>query len=195
MHAATYQEDRRETIGKNSRQTRLDRTRREDVDQSYKKNRCAGVFPSPHNGFTEKIIAAVAHPAQPAAQRHIHVIDFNTSWALLYMAISFIVILCGGIHITKLYDRIANLRDTELKYRYVQMMGDIDEQKLRNLNALFYDSERRADRRSLRQQVERYETAVREAIENQQRSVIRKQEAEDIRQKAKQFQKELDITK
>ena len=73
--------------------------------------------------------------------------------------------------------------------------GDIDEQKLRNLNALFYDSERRADRRSLRQQVERYETAVREAIENQQRSVIRKQEAEDIRQKAKQFQKELDITK
>ena len=31
---------------------------------------------------TEKIIAAVAHPAQPAAQRHIHVIDFNTS--LLY---------------------------------------------------------------------------------------------------------------
>ena len=71
------------------------------------------------------------------------------------MAISFIVILCGGIHITKLYDRIANLRDTELKYRYVQMMGDIDEQKLRNLNALFYDSERRADRRSLRQQVER----------------------------------------
>lgn len=32
---------------------------------------------------TEKIIAAVAHPAQPAAQRHIHVIDFNTSWALL----------------------------------------------------------------------------------------------------------------
>lgn len=99
---------------------------------------------------TEKIIAAVAHPAQPAAQRHIHVIDFNTSWALLYMAISFIVILCGGIHITKLYDRIANLRDTELKYRYVQMMGDIDEQKLRNLNALFYDSERRADRRSLR---------------------------------------------
>ena len=144
---------------------------------------------------TEKIIAAVAHPAQPAAQRHIHVIDFNTSWALLYMAISFIVILCGGIHITKLYDRIANLRDTELKYRYVQMMGDIDEQKLRNLNALFYDSERRADRRSLRQQVERYETAVREAIENQQRSVIRKQEAEDIRQKAKQFQKELDITK
>ena len=144
---------------------------------------------------TEKIIAAVAHPAHPAAQRHIHVIDFNTSWALLYMAISFIVILCGGIHITKLYDRIANLRDTELKYRYVQMMGDIDEQKLRNLNALFYDSERRADRRSLRQQVERYETAVREAIENQQRSVIRKQEAEDIRQKAKQFQKELDITK
>ena len=143
----------------------------------------------------EKIIAAVAHPAHPAAQRHIHVIDFNTSWALLYMAISFIVILCGGIHITKLYDRIANLRDTELKYRYVQMMGDIDEQKLRNLNALFYDSERRADRRSLRQQVERYETAVREAIENQQRSVIRKQEAEDIRQKAKQFQKELDITK
>ena len=75
------------------------------------------------------------------------------------------------------------------------MMGDIDEQKLRNLNALFYDSERRADRRSHRQQVERYETAVREAIENQQRSVIRKQEAEDIRQKAKQFQKELDITK
>ena len=71
-----------------------------------------------------------------------------------------------------------------MKYRYVQMMGDIDEQKLRNLNALFYDSERRADRRSLR-----------EAIENQQRSVIRKQEAEDIRQKAKQFQKELDITK
>ena len=144
---------------------------------------------------TEKIIAAVAHPAQPAAQRHIHVIDFNTSWALLYMAISFIVILCGGIHITKLYDRIANLRDTELKYRYVQMMGGFDEQKLRDLNILFYDSERRADRRSLRQQVERYETAVREAIENQQRSVIRKQEAEDIRQKAKQLQKELDITK
>ena len=106
---------------------------------------------------TEKIIAAIAHPAQPAAQRHIHVIDFNTSWALLYMAISFVVILCGGIHITKLYDRIANLRDTELKYRYVQMMGGIDEQKLRDLNALFYDSERHADRRSLRQQVEHYE--------------------------------------
>lgn len=51
MHAATNQEDRRETIGKNSRQTRLGRTRRVDVDQSYKKNRCAGVFPSPHNGF------------------------------------------------------------------------------------------------------------------------------------------------
>ena len=55
---------------------------------------------------TEKIIAAVAHPAQPAAQRHIHVIDFNTSWALLYMAISFIVILCGGIHITKLFESV-----------------------------------------------------------------------------------------
>ena len=144
---------------------------------------------------TEKIIAAVAHPAQPAAHRHIHTIDFNTSWALLYMAISFIVILCGGIYITELYDRITSLRDTELKYRYVQMMGGIDEQELRDLNALFYDFKRRADRRSLRQQVERYEIAVREAIENQQRSVIREQEAESIRQKAKQHQKKSDILK
>ena len=138
---------------------------------------------------------AVASSWQPAAQRHIHVIDFQHTGHYFHMAISSIVILRRH-PFTKLYDRIATCARYGIEIpRYVQMMGDIDEQKLRNLNALFYDSERRADRRSLRQQVERYETAGPGSnVEN--RNVARLVlEAEDIRQKAKQFQKELDITK
>ena len=135
---------------------------------------------------TEKIIAAVAHPAQPATQRHIHVIDFKSSKSTLCMFGLSLAVVCCGVHIHRLHTRIDSMCDAELKYRYIRMMGGIDEQGLRDLNALFLDSDRTDDLHTLCEQIEQYETAVQEAIENQQRADIKAKQAEELKEKARQ---------
>lgn len=102
------------------------------------------------------------------------------------MGIAALVIFSGALWIDDLYDRIREMKTNDLKYRYIQMMGGIDEPALHGLNALFYDSSHSQDRRALRRQIERHETAVREAIESQQRATLKVQQAEELKEKARQ---------
>lgn len=130
--------------------------------------------------------AETACAALPSPQRHIHTIDFKSSKSTLCMFGLSLAVVCCSAHIHRLHDRISNMCDAELKYRYIRMMGGIDEQGLRDLNALFLDSDRTDDLHTLREQVEQYETAVQEAIENQQRADIKAKQAEELKEKARQ---------
>ena len=130
--------------------------------------------------------AETACAALPSPQRHIHTIDFKSSKSTLCMFGLSLAVVCYGVHIHRLHDRIGSMCDAELKYRYIRMMGGIDEQGLRDLNALFLDSDRTDDLHTLREQVEQYETAVQEAIENQQRADIKAKQAEELKEKARQ---------
>lgn len=127
--------------------------------------------------------------ALPSPQRHIHTIDFKSSKSTLCMFGLSLAVVCCGVHIHRLHTRIDSMCDAELKYRYIRMMGGIDEQGLRDLNALFLDSDRTDDLHTLREQVEQYETAIQEAIETRQRADIKAKQAEELKEKARQRSK------
>ena len=133
--------------------------------------------------------AETACAALPSPQRHIHTIDFKSSKSTLCMFGLSLAVVCCGVHIHRLHDRISNMCDAELKYQYIRMMGGIDEQGLRDLNALFLDSDRTDDLHTLREQVEQYETAIQEAIKTQQRADIKAKQAEELKEKARQRSK------
>lgn len=134
----------------------------------------------------ERCAAETTCAALPSPQRHIHTIDFKSSKSTLCMFGLSLAVVCCGVHIHRLHTRIGSICDAELKYRYIRMVGGIDEQGLRDLNALFLDSDRTDDLHTLREQVEQYETAIQEAIETRQRADIKAKQAEELKEKARQ---------
>ena len=94
-------------------------------------------------------------------------------------------IMLGGIFlqaafIYRISENNRLLAVNDLKYRYVKMCGKIGEKELMELETVFWDEQYRNLRDTVRNQVERYEEAVRRRAEQLEQASIKERKAKRL---------------
>jgi hypothetical protein len=80
------------------------------------------------------------------------------------------------------WQNINQYHNNDLKYRYVKMQGQTDEEKIYRLEQQFKYSD---SIRIIRKEVEKYEELIKERAERQERSKRNNKELENLQQKLK----------
>ena len=122
------------------------------------------------NRQTHTLIEQVGQAVEAAAKpenlpvrehRHTYTLDLKSSKTALVIFVMavIIVLLIGFIYRVSVSNQ--QLAKNDLKYRYVKMCGEIGEKELTELETVFRYERYKAIRDTVRNQVERYEEAVR----------------------------------
>ena len=126
-----------------------------------------------------KAVEAAAMPENLPVQEHRHTYTLDlksskTALVIFVMAV-IIVLLIGFIYRVSVSNQ--QLAKNDLKYRYVKMCGEIGEKELTELETVFWDEQYRNLRDTVRNQVERYEEAVRRRAEQLEQAAIKERQA------------------
>ena len=138
------------------------------------------------NGKTHALIEQVGRAVEVAAKpenlplqehRHTYTLDIKSSKTALVIFVMAVIIalLIGSIYRISVSNQ--QLAANDLKYRYVKMCGEITEKKLTELETIFRDKQHTAIRDTVRNQVERYEEAVRRRAEQLERATVKERKA------------------
>ncbi len=127
-------------------------------------------------------VEALAKPDTLPVQehRHIYTLDIKSSKTALVIFVMavIIVLLIGFIYRISVSNQQLTVND--LKYRYVKMCGKIGEKELTELETIFWDEQHTAIRDTVRNQVERYEEAVRRRAEQLERATVKERKAKKL---------------
>lgn len=127
-------------------------------------------------------VEALTRPdALPAQEhRHTYTLDIKSSKTALVIFVMavIIVLLIGFIYRVSVSNQ--QLAVNDLKYRYVKMCGKIGEKELMELETVFWDEQYRNLRDTVRNQVERYEEAVRHRAEQLERATVKERKAKRL---------------
>ncbi|WP_279070424.1 hypothetical protein [Alistipes timonensis] len=141
------------------------------------------------NGKTHALIEQVGRAVEVAAKpenlpvqehRHTYTLDISSSKTFLTMCIMMVCIFLQGAFIYQISENNRLLVENDLKYRYVKMCGKIGEKELTELETVFWDEQYRNLRDTVRNQVERYEDAVRRRAEQLERATIKERKAKKL---------------
>lgn len=138
-----------------------------------------------------QVVEASARPDVLPVQEHRHTYTLDiksskTALVIFVMAV-IIVLLIGSIYRISVSNQ--QLAANDLKYRYVKMCGEITEKKLTELETIFRDKQHTAIRDTVRNQVERYEEAVRRRAEQLEQASIKERKAYKLLQDAEHLRK------
>ena len=150
------------------------------------------------NGKTHALIEQVGRAVEVAAKpenlplqehRHTYTLDIKSSKTALVIFVMAVIIalLIGFIYRISVSNQ--QLAANDLKYRYVKMCGEITEKKLTELETIFRDKQHTAIRDTVRNQVERYEEAVRRRAEQLEQASIKERKAYKLLQDAEHLRK------
>ena len=150
------------------------------------------------NGKTHALIEQVGRAVEVAAKpenlplqehRHTYTLDIKSSKTALVIFVMAVIIalLIGSIYRISVSNQ--QLAANDLKYRYVKMCGEITEKKLTELETIFRDKQHTAIRETVRNQVERYEEAVRRRAEQLEQASIKERKAYKLLQDAEHLRK------
>ncbi len=136
-------------------------------------------------------VEALTRPdALPAQEhRHTYTLDINSSKTFLRMFAMLGCIFLQGAFIYRISENNRLLAANDLKYRYVKMRGEIKEKELMELETIFRDEQHTAIRDTVRNQVERYEEAVRRRAEQLERAASKERKAYKLLQDAEHLRK------
>lgn len=145
------------------------------------------------NQHTHTLIEQVGQAVEAAARpeslpvqehRHTHTLDIKSSKTALVIFVMavIIVLLIGFIYRVSVSNQ--QLAANDLKYRYVKMRGEIKEKELKELETVFRDKQYETICDTVRNQVERYEEAVRRRAERLEQATIKERKAEQLLQDA-----------
>lgn len=133
----------------------------------------------------EQVGQAVEALKRPGAlpvqeHRHTYTLDIKSLKTFLTM-----FALLGGIFlqaafIYRISENNRLLAANDLKYRYVKMRGKIGEKELTELETVFRDEQYTAIRDTVRNQIERYEEAVRRRAEQLEQASIKERKAQKL---------------
>ena len=127
-------------------------------------------------------VEALAKPDTLPVQehRHIYTLDIKSSKTALVIFVMavIIVLLIGFIYRVSVSNQQLTVND--LKYRYVKMCGKIGEKELTELETVFRDEQHTAIRDTVRNQVERYEEAVRRQAERLVQATVKERKAKRL---------------
>lgn len=119
--------------------------------------------------------------------RHTYTLDISSSKTFLTMFVMLGCIFLQGAFIYRISENNRQLAMNDLKYRYVKMRGEIKEKELMELETIFRDEQHTAIRDTVRNQVERYEEAVRRRAEQLERAAIKERKAKKLLDDAAQL--------
>ena len=136
-------------------------------------------------------VAALTRPDTLPVQehRHTYTLDISSSKTFLTMFVMLGCIFLQGAFIYRISENNRLLAANDLKYRYVKMRGEIKEKELMELETIFRDEQHTAIRDTVRNQVERYEEAVRRRAEQLERAASKERKAYKLLQDAEHLRK------
>ena len=141
------------------------------------------------NRQTHTLIEQVGQAVEAAAKpenlplqehRHTYTLDLKSSKTFLTMFAMLGCIFLQAAFIYRISENNRQLATNDLKYRYVKMCGKIGEKELTELETVFRDEQYTAIRDTVRNQVERYEEAVRRRAEQLERATIKERKAKRL---------------
>ena len=140
----------------------------------------------------EQVRQAVEAAAKPEnlpvrEHRHTYTLDISSSKTFLTMFVMLGCIFLQGAFIYRISENNRLLAANDLKYRYVKMRGEIKEKELMELETIFRDKQHTAMRDTVRNQVERYEEAVRRRAEQLERAASKERKAKKLLDDAAQL--------
>lgn len=143
----------------------------------------------------EQVGQAVEALKRPGAlpvqeHRHTYTLDIKSSKTalIIFVMAVIIVLLIGFIYRVSVSNQQLTVND--LKYRYVKMCGKIGEKELTELETVFWDEQYRKLRDTVRNQVERYEEAVRRRAEQLEQATVKERKAKKLLDDAAQLRGE-----
>jgi hypothetical protein len=124
----------------------------------------------------ENVIEEVKKPSTVEHQHH-YTIDIRSNWFFLSWVALVIVILGLFWAIANQRQTISQYRESDLKYRYIKMQGQTDEESIYRLEQQFQYGD---SIQLIRKQVEKYEELVKEQAERIERAKRDSEEAEKL---------------
>jgi len=119
------------------------------------------------NTVTERLETAVEEIRKPAKVKHRHTIDIGSSRFFISLAVMALVILGLSYVVGEQRRNISQYRDNDLKFRYIKMRGQTNEEGIYRLERQFkYDDSIKI----ICKQVEKYEELVKEQAEKIERA-------------------------
>ena len=133
----------------------------------------------------EQVGQAVEALKRPGAlpvqeHRHTYTLDIKSLKTFLTMFAMLGCIFLQAAFIYRISENNRLLAANDLKYRYVKMRGKIGEKELTELETVFRDEQYTAIRDTVRNQVERYEEAVRRRAEQLEQASIKERKAQKL---------------
>ena len=145
------------------------------------------------NRQTHTLIEQVGQAVETAAKpenlplqehRHTYTLDLKSSKTFLTMFVMLGGIFLQAAFIYRISKNNRLLAVNDLKYRYVKMCGKIGEKELMELETVFWDEQYRNLRDTVRNQVERYEEAVRRRAKQLERATVKERKAQKLLEEA-----------
>jgi hypothetical protein len=131
------------------------------------------------NTMTERFEDVIREVRKPTKVEHRHKIDIASNWFFLSWVALVIIILGSFWAIANQRQTINQYKDNDLKYRYIKMKGQTNEENLYRLERQFkYDDSIKI----IRKQVEKYEELVKEQAERLERNRENVKEMNKIQQ-------------
>jgi hypothetical protein len=137
------------------------------------------------NTMTERFEDVIREVRKPAKVEHSHKIEIASNWFFFSWVALVIIILGLFWAIANQQQTISQYKENALKYRYIRMQGQTNEDNLYRLEQQFKYND---SIKIVRKQVEKYEELVKEQVEKIERT---KQENEA----AKRLQEEIETVK
>lgn len=146
----------------------------------------------------EQVGQAVEALKRPGAlpvqeHRHTYTLDIKSSKTFLTMFAMLGCIFLQAAFIYRISENNRLLVENDLKYRYVKMRGKIGEKELTELETVFWDEQYTAIRDTVRNQVERYEEAVRRRAERLEQATVKERKAKKLLDEVKELRGRLTI--
>ena len=133
--------------------------------------------------MTERLENSIDEVRKPTKveHQHRHTIDIGSSKISLSLVVMGLMILGLSYVVGEQRRSISQYRENDLKYRYVKMQGQTNEENLYRLERQFQNGD---SIKIIRKQVEKYEELVKEQAERMERVKRNSEEAEQLRKEA-----------
>jgi len=133
------------------------------------------------NTITERLEQTIEEVRKPVNVNHCHKIEIASNWVFISLIVMAFIILGLSYAIGEQRKTISQYRNNDLKFRYIKMQGQTNEESIYRLEQQF----KYADSvRIIRNQVEKYEELIKRKVEKTERMNRNSKEAERLQKEA-----------
>lgn len=137
------------------------------------------------NDLTDKLDKAIEEARKPVKTEHHHIFSIGSNIIFFGFIGIFVACLYSFFTIYNQRNEISSYEDTDLKFRYIKMQGEITPQKLINLENIFEN--KRDSVKLIRNNVRKYEKALIEEAKRLEQVRLKEQEAERLKQEVEKL--------